>query len=74
MNGPQIGRKRTVLMAAAASSLGWAVLASSHSLWQLVLGRVLTGLCDCLATCGGYMYIAEVQLLTKPTKLTVELN
>ena len=61
MNGPQIGRKRTVVVATAASSLGWAVLASSHSLWQLVLGRVLTGLCDCLATCGGYMYIAEVQ-------------
>ena len=51
-----------------ASSLGWAVLASSHSLWQLVLGRVLTGFCDCLATSGGYMYIAEVsQLLTKLT-------
>ena len=55
-----------MLVAAAASSLGWAVLASSHSLWQLVLGRVLTGFCDCLATSGGYMYIAEVsQLLTK---------
>ena len=54
-----------MLVAAAASSLGWAVLASSHSLWQLVLGRVLTGFCDCLATSGGYMYIAEVSELNK---------
>ena len=56
----RIGRKKTCVLAAVASSLGWAVISASHSFWMLVLGRIVTGFFDCLSVPGGYMYIAEV--------------
>ena len=56
----KLGRKRTCMLAAMASSLGWALLAASQNSWMLVVGRILVGFFDCLSLSGGYMYIAEV--------------
>ena len=56
----KLGRKRTCMLAAVASSLGWALLAASQNSWMLIVGRILIGFFDCLSLSGGYMYIAEV--------------
>ena len=56
----RIGRKKTCIMAALFSSGGWAMLAASQNFWMLILARICTGLFDCLAIPGGYMYISEV--------------
>ena len=56
----RIGRKRTCVLAAVGSTVGWAVLAASQSFWMLILGRIITGFFDCLSVAGGYMYVAEV--------------
>jgi len=36
------------------------MLAASQNFWMLILARISTGLFDCLAIPGGYMYISEV--------------
>ena len=56
----RIGRKKTCVLAAVGSTVGWAVLAASQSFWMLILGRIITGFFDCLSVAGGYMYVAEV--------------
>ena len=56
----RLGRKKTCMMAAIFSSCGWAMLAASQNFWMLILARITTGLFDCLAIPGGYMYISEV--------------
>ena len=55
-----LGRKKTCMLAALFSSCGWAMLAASQNFWMLILARIITGLFDCLAIPGGYMYISEV--------------
>ena len=58
--GNKIGRKGTCMLAAAASTLAWAELASSSSFWRLILGRVFSGLSDCFSLSGGFMYMSEI--------------
>ena len=58
--GNKLGRKSTCLLAAAASTLAWAELASSRSFWRLILGRVFSGLSDCFSLSGGFMYMSEI--------------
>ena len=55
-----LGRKKTCMLAALFSSCGWAMLAASQNFWMLIVARIITGLFDCLAIPGGYMYISEV--------------
>jgi len=56
----RLGRKKSCIIAALLSCVGWSVIAASQKYWMLVLGRIIAGFFDCLAIPGGYMYISEV--------------
>ena len=59
----RVGRKRVCIGSGLLSMIGWLILAGSQYQWMLILGRVWTGLLDCLIVPAGIMFISEASEL-----------
>ena len=55
----KVGRKAACVGSGLLSVLGWVLIAGSQNSWMLILGRVWTGLTDCLIVPAGIMFISE---------------
>ncbi|XP_037348839.1 solute carrier family 2, facilitated glucose transporter member 6 isoform X2 [Talpa occidentalis] len=55
-----LGRKLSIMFSAVPSAAGYALMAGAHSLWMLLLGRVLTGFAGGLTAACIPVYVSEI--------------
>lgn len=55
-----LGRLNTIKLAAIPCVIGWAMIANSSSMAELLIGRILTGLGSAIGTSPAIVYITEV--------------
>lgn len=55
-----IGRLNTIKLSAIPCVLGWILIANASSLYELLAGRILTGLGSAIGTSPAIVYITEV--------------